>query len=205
MQDGTILLHQGFHVPVKKLLHQLPTQSRWEFHPHLILWFHLPHGFTFNPEKYPISEGVVLHPCESYTFPIEISVPSTMKSGNKKICFSIADTILTKTGQVIIRFGETLAKNVIVVTPIAPVVSSVMKGVVKIPAPSTTFTSISTGYDPRQFTTTIPSPMVNRTAILAYTFIANPPAMTDYLPGISGDIVNTKVIRNSNARPAFYG
>lgn len=131
-------------------------------------------GFTFNPAKSPIPEGVVIHPGESYTFTVEISVPSTMKSGTYPLRFSLANTIQTKTGPVIIRIGETLAQNVIVGTPVAMIASSVMKGVVKIPTPSPTFTSISTKYAPRPLLTPIPVFVVNRTPINHISKISTP-------------------------------
>ncbi|MEI6842881.1 MAG: hypothetical protein WCK53_16550, partial [Methanomicrobiales archaeon] len=85
-------------------------------------------------------------------------------------------------------------------TPVATVGSSVVKGGVKIPKPSTTFTGISPGYVPGQFTTTIPGPVVNRPAIATA-----PSTVSGSYGGTSRDFVqrynpvNATVIRNFNA------
>ncbi|MEI6841324.1 MAG: NosD domain-containing protein [Methanomicrobiales archaeon] len=128
-----------------------------------------PDGFTFNPAKSPIPEGVVIHPGESYTFPVDISVPSTMKGGSHPLLFSLANIIQTKTKPVIIRFGETLKQNVIVGNPVAMIASSVMKGVVKMPTSSPTVVGISTGYIPRPLLIPTPVFVVNRTPITRLT------------------------------------
>ena len=175
----------------------------WSSGSGIVLISSSPDGFTFTPASSPIPEGVVIRPGESYTFPVEINVPSTMKRGTYPLSFSLAETIQTKTGPVIIRFGETLTQNVIVGNPVAMIASSVMKGIVKKTTPSPTFVGISTGYAPRQFTTTILSPVVNRTAIIPNTFIVKSPVVTGYSPGIGRDYVNTTVIRNFNAVTAL--
>ncbi len=38
-------------------------------------------GFTFDPSRYRIPEGVVVHPGDSYTFPVTINVPCPMSNG----------------------------------------------------------------------------------------------------------------------------
>ena len=94
---------------------------------------------------------------------------------------------MKKTGPngVEIPFGDVLTDNVYVGTPVATVGSSGVKMGVKAFAPATTISGISTGYVPRQYTTTIPGALVNRSATVTHTFISKPPVVAEYRPGIS--------------------
>jgi hypothetical protein len=153
-------------------------------------------GFTFDPSKYPVPEGVVVHPGESYTFPVTINVPCPMQNGTYLLRFMLAYTIKTKTGPVEIRFGDKLTDNVIVGTPVETVGSSEVKMGVKAFAPATTVSGISTGFAPRQYTTTFSSPVVNRSAItpLSGSHVGTGrDLLKQYTP------VNARVIRNFNA------
>jgi len=121
-------------------------------------------------------------------------VPCSMESGTYPLSFSLADTIQTRSGPITIPFGEVLKDNVNVGTPTLTVGSSEMKMGLKAPVPSTTFAGISTGYTPRQFTTTIPGAVVNRSAIAPISS-----AMAGYHAGTSRGFVNATVIRNFNS------
>ncbi|MEI6293989.1 MAG: NosD domain-containing protein [Methanomicrobiales archaeon] len=76
-------------------------------------------GFTFDPSKYPIPAGVVVHPGDSYTFPVTINVPCPMNSGTYPLRFSLFYTLQTREGPVTLPFGEALIDNVNVGTTTA--------------------------------------------------------------------------------------
>ena len=179
--------------------------TNWSSKNGVMLLSSSSNGFMFYPVRCTIPEGVVVHTGESYTFTVTITVPSSMRSGTYPLRFKLFYTLQTKTGPVEIPFGDALTYNEVVGTPVATVASSVMKGGVKIPTPSPTAGGILSGYAPRQFTTTNPDTVVNRSAIVPGTFIAKPQVMTIYSPGISTDYVNRTVTQNFNARPTFYG
>ena len=145
-------------------------------------------GFTFDPSKYPIPAGVVVHPGDSYTFPVTINVPCPMNSGTYPLRFSLFYTLQTREGPVTLPFGEALIDNVNVGTTTAT--SSGVKMGVKTFIPSSTNSGVSTGSALRQFPTIIPRPDVTSQAI-------NP--VTRYYAGTSRDIINKTVVRNFNA------
>jgi hypothetical protein len=122
----------------------------------------------------------VVHPGDSYTFPVKITVPCPMKDGTYQLRFRMAYTLQTKSGPVEITFGETLTYSVTVGA--TTVGSSGVKMGVKTFAPTTTIPGSS-----GRFTTRIPG------------IADNSPATTvapGYYAGISRNTLNTSIARN---------
>jgi hypothetical protein len=170
---------------------------KWSSTNGVVLVSSSPDGFTFDPSRYPIPEGVVVRPGGSYTFPVTIHVPCPINNGTYKLSFRL---LYTLPNGVEIPFGDVLTDNVYVATPVATVGSSGMKMGVKAFAPATTISVIPTGYTPRHYTATIPKDVVNRSASATV-----PSTVVGYGPGINRDFVkqynpvNTRVIWNFNA------
>ncbi len=137
-------------------------------------------GFTFDPARCIIPEGIVVHPGESYTFPVRITVPCPMKDGTYQLRFRMAYTVQTKSGPVEVSFGDVLADSVTV--GVTTVGSSGVKAGVKIITPSGTITGTS-----GRFTTIVPGPVVKSPAIS--------PA-SGYYSGYSGNPANATATRN---------
>ncbi len=114
-------------------------------------------GFTFDPSRYPIPAGVVVQPGDSYTFPVTITVPCPMKDGTYQLRFRMAYTVQTKSGPVEVSFGDTLTDSV-------TVGAAGVKMGLKTLTPASTISSTSPA--PRQFTTTIPGPVVKSQTII---------------------------------------
>ena len=137
-------------------------------------------GFTFDPSRCPIPDGVVVHPGDTYTFPVKINVPCPMKNGTYQLRFRMAYTVQTKSGPVEVSFGEVLADSVNVGA--TPVASSGIKVGVKSITPSNTITGT-----PGRFTTIVPGSAIKSPAITQ---------SSGYYSGYSGNTGNTTVIRN---------
>ena len=135
-------------------------------------------GFTFDPSKCPIPPGVVVHPGESYTFPVKITVPCPMKDGTYQLRFRMAYTLQTKSGPVEIMFGDSLTDSVTV----GDSSKSGVKMGVKSLGPTTTI-PVSSG----RFTTSI----TNMADIRPATTIA-----PGYYAGISRNVLNGTAARN---------
>ena len=137
----------------------------------------------------------MVHPGDSYTFPVTINVPCPMNTGTYKLNFRL---LYTAPNGVEIPFGDVLTDNVNVGS--TTVGLSGVKTGVKAFAPATTISGIPTGYVPRQYTTTIPGALVNRSAS-----VTGPSTVAGYSPGTGRDFVkqynpvNAMVIRNFNA------
>ena len=56
-------------------------------------------GFTFEPPKYWLPEGVIVRPGDSYTFPFTINVPCPMRMVTYNLSFVMMYTETSKTGQ----------------------------------------------------------------------------------------------------------
>ena len=69
-------------------------------------------GITFTPNPVPIPDGVVIQPGQEWTFPLTINIPCSMMSDYSKLRFKLAYTMQTKSGPVIVPFGDTLSVSV---------------------------------------------------------------------------------------------
>jgi parallel beta-helix repeat protein len=114
-------------------------------------------GFTFDPAQCPIPEGVVVHPGDSYSFPVTINVPCPMANGTYQLRFRLVNTVQTKSGPVEVTFGEVLVDNVNIGT--ATVASSEVKAGVKTIAPQIPLAGNTMSTSARSFTTIIPGPV----------------------------------------------
>jgi len=105
-------------------------------------------GFTFDPTRNPIPEGVVVKPGGSYTFPLTINVPCPMKNGTYKLNFRLLYTLPNGDE---IPFGQVLNANVSIANPTANVASSGQKGLVKSPLSGTITASNPTTFSTRDY------------------------------------------------------
>ena len=137
-------------------------------------------GFTFDPSRCSLPEGVVVHPGDTYTFPLKITVPCPMKNDTYELRFRLAYTVQTKSGPVEVSFGEVLADSVNVGA--TTVASSSVKTGVKTITPSSTITGT-----PGRFTTIVTGPAIKSPAITP---------LSGHYSGYNGNTVNTTVIRN---------
>ena len=156
----------------------------WSFANGVVLVPSSSNGFTFDPSRYRIPEGVVVHPGDSYTFPVTINVPCPMNNGTYQLRFKMAYTVQTKSGPVEIPFGDSLAESVTVGTSSTTGVKSGMKAITQ----SSTISGSSTGSVSRQFTTVIPN-----------TEVSSLTTAHGYLAGSRTNTVTTTAFRNFNA------
>ena len=137
-------------------------------------------GFTFDPSRCSLPDGVVVHPGDSYTFPVKINVPCPMKNGTYQLRFRMAYTVQTKSGPVEVSFGEALADSVNIGT--TTVASSGIKAGVKSITPSNTITGTS-----GRFTTIVPGSAIKSPAITQ---------SSGYYSGYSRNTANATATRN---------
>jgi hypothetical protein len=131
---------------------------------------------TFEPSRCPIPPGVVVHPGDSYTFPVTITVPCPMKDGTYQLRFRMAYTLQTKSGPVEITFGDTLTDSVTVGA------TTVGSSGVKALTPASMITGSS-----GRFTKSIHGTVVESTAT---------PIESGYYAGISRSTLNGVISRN---------
>ena len=144
-------------------------------------------GFTFDPSRYPIPEGVIVHPGDSYTFPLKINVPCPIKNGTYQLRFRMAYTVRTRSGPVEVSFGDVLADSVTVGT--TTVASSGVKAGVKTITPSNTITGTS-----GRFMTIVPGSAIKSPRVTPES---------GYYAGVSRNTINVTGVRNFYPIPAL--
>ena len=69
-------------------------------------------GIMFDPARVHLPDGVVIQPGQTWTLPVKITIPCSLKNGTCTLRFKLDYTVQTKNGPVTVPFGDTLTVNI---------------------------------------------------------------------------------------------